>query len=79
MKSSSRFSLRGLTPQLFLFFILPLFLLLLVVTVGGVTLHQREMRQMVGQRDQLVVRAAAKALAALEKGLGVIKVLAMLQ
>ena len=62
MKPASRFSLRGLTPQLFLFFVLPLFLLLLVVTVGGVALHQREMRQMVGERDQQAMRAAAKAI-----------------
>jgi signal transduction histidine kinase len=62
MKQEPRFSLRSLTPQLFLFFVLPLSVLLLVVTVGGITLHQKEMREMVGERDQRAVRAAAKAL-----------------
>jgi len=62
MSGESRFSPRGLTPQLFLFFVLPLSILLLIVTVGGVALHQREMRTMVGERDQRAVQAAAKAL-----------------
>ncbi len=62
MKYTAPFSLRGLTTQLFLFFVLPLSILLLIITIGGVALHQREMRTMVGERDQRAVEAVSKAL-----------------
>jgi signal transduction histidine kinase len=51
--------LRGLPAQLFLFTVLPLTLLLVAIAFGGLSLHQRAMRQMVGERDQRAVRAAA--------------------
>jgi len=54
--------LRGLPVQLFLFTILPLTLLLAAIAFGGLTLHQRAMRQMVGERDERATRAAAGAL-----------------
>ena len=54
--------LRGLPAQLFLFTILPLTLLLAAIAFGGLTLHQRAMRQMVGERDERATRAAAGAL-----------------
>lgn len=50
---------RGLTLQLFLLILLPLTLLLLLVAVGGSLLHQRAMRDLVGERDQRAARAAA--------------------
>ena len=42
--------------------ILPLALLVLVFALGSTWLHQRAMREMVGERDELAVRAAAGAL-----------------
>jgi signal transduction histidine kinase len=54
--------LRGLPVQLFLFTILPLTLLLAAIAFGGLTLHQRAMRQMVGERDERATRAAAGAI-----------------
>ena len=54
--------LRGLSVQLFLFIILPLTLLLAAIAIGGVSLHQRAMRQMVGERDERTTRAAAAAM-----------------
>lgn len=62
MKKYSRFSWRGLTPQLFAIFILPVIVLLLFVTFGGLSLHQYSMRALVGQRDQRAVRAAASSI-----------------
>lgn len=58
----SRFSWRGLTPQLFALVILPLTLLLLLITFGGLRLHQLSMRNLVGERDVRSARAAANAL-----------------
>ncbi|MBI5953656.1 MAG: hypothetical protein HY865_18535 [Chloroflexi bacterium] len=52
---------RGLT-QLFAFTILPLTLLLLLVAFGSVTLHERDMRALVGERDERAVQSAAAAL-----------------
>jgi two-component system sensor histidine kinase UhpB len=52
---------RGLT-QLFAFTILPLTLLLLLVAFGSVTLHERDMRVLVGERDERAVQSAAAAL-----------------
>jgi two-component system sensor histidine kinase UhpB len=52
---------RGLI-QLFAVTILPLTLLLLLVTFGSVTLHERDMRALVGERDERAVQSAAAAL-----------------
>lgn len=62
MQRKSWFSSWGLTPQLFLFIILPLTFLLILVTFGGLTIHRRAMRDLVGERDVRAVRAAASAL-----------------
>lgn len=62
MKKYSRFSWRGLTPQLFAIFILPVVVLILFITFGGLSLHQYSMRTLVGQRDQRAVRAAASSI-----------------
>ncbi len=53
---------RSLAPQLLIYTVLPLTLLLGVVALGGLRLHQQAMRQMVGERDERAVRAAAAAL-----------------
>ena len=53
---------RGVPIQLFGFTILPLTLLLLVIAFGSLFLHQRSMRQMVGERDERATRAAASAI-----------------
>ncbi|MBI1794167.1 MAG: hypothetical protein HYR70_08235 [Chloroflexi bacterium] len=54
-------SWRGLI-QLFAVTILPLTILLLIIAFGSVTLHQRDMRSLVGERDERAVRSAAAAL-----------------
>lgn len=54
--------LRGLTVQLLIFTVLPLTLLLLLIAFGSVSLHQRDMRALVGERDERAVQAAAAAL-----------------
>lgn len=56
---------RGLT-QLFVVTVLPLTLLLLLIAFGSVTLHEQDMRALVGERDE---RAAQSAAAALESEL----------
>ena len=56
----SRF--RGFTAQLFLLTILPLTFLLLVIVLGSIYLHQRDMRALIGERDERAVQAAAAAL-----------------
>jgi signal transduction histidine kinase len=53
---------KGSTLQLLGMIILPLALLVLVFALGSTWLHQRAMREMVGERDELAVRAAAGAL-----------------
>jgi len=58
----SRFSWRGLTPQMFAIVILPITLLLVLITFGGLRLHQLSMRNLVGERDVRSARAAANAL-----------------
>jgi len=55
--------LRGLTVQLLAITILPLTLLLLLIAFGSVSLHQQDMRALVGERDERAVQAAAAALA----------------
>ena len=54
--------IRNLPAQLLLFIILPLTLLLVAVAFGGLALHQRAMRQMVGERDERATRAGAAAM-----------------
>ncbi len=54
---------RGLTPQLFVFVVLPLVVALIAVSFGSMALHQRGMRLLVAERDERAVRAAAAALA----------------
>lgn len=54
---------RGLTVQLLAITVLPLTLLLLFIAFGSVFLHQRDMRALVGERDERAVRSAAAALA----------------
>jgi len=53
---------KGSTLQLLGVIILPLALLVLVFALGSTWLHQRAMRDMVGERDELAVQAAAGAL-----------------
>ena len=53
---------RGFSVQLFAVTVLPLTLLLLVIAFGSVTMHQRDMRALVGERDERAVQAAAAAL-----------------
>jgi signal transduction histidine kinase len=54
---------RGLILQLFLVTVLPLTLLLIAFTFGSLVLHQRAMRSLVGERDELAVQTAASAIA----------------
>lgn len=54
---------RGLTVQLLAITVLPLTLLLLLIAFGSVSLHQQDMRALVGERDERAVRSAAAALA----------------
>jgi len=52
---------RGL-GQLFAVTVLPLTILLLIIAFGSVTLHQRDMRELVGERDERAVQSSAAAL-----------------
>ena len=52
---------RSLT-QLFAFTILPLTLLLLLIAFGSVYMHEKDMRSLVGERDERAVQSAAAAL-----------------
>ena len=56
-------SWRGLTVQLLAITVLPLTLLLLLIAFGSVSLHQQDMRTLVGERDERAVQSAAAALA----------------
>ncbi len=56
--------LRGFTVQLFVVTVLPLTLLLLLIAFGSFSLHQRDMRALVGERDERAVRSASAALEA---------------
>jgi signal transduction histidine kinase len=76
-----KFSLpwRGLIPQLFVLIIFPLTVLLLVFTFGSISMHQRAMRSLVGERDARAVRSAAGALATeIDHRLAIIRMLALL-
>jgi signal transduction histidine kinase len=55
--------LRGLTVQLLAITVLPLTILLLLIAFGSVSLHQQDMRALVGERDERAVQAASAALA----------------
>jgi len=63
MKKPRAFFLRGLTVQLLAITVLPLTVLLLLIAFGSVSLHQQDMRALVGERDERAVQAAAAALA----------------
>ena len=63
MKKPGAPFLRGLTVQLLAITVLPLTLLLLLIAFGSVSLHQRDMRALVGERDERAVQAAAAAMA----------------
>jgi signal transduction histidine kinase len=54
--------LRGLSAQLLLFIVLPLFLVLSAIALGSVLVHQRSMRALVGERDLRAVLTAAAGL-----------------
>jgi len=62
MKTKNSPVWRGFTVQLFAITVLPLTLLLLVIAFGSVTVHQRDMRSLVGERDERAVQAATAAL-----------------
>jgi len=53
---------QGSTLQVLGLIILPLALLVLIFALGSTWLHQRAMREMVGERDELAVQAAAGAI-----------------
>jgi len=53
---------RGLNLQLFLLIFLPVTLLLLIITFSSLTLHQRAMRTLVGERDERAARTTAAAI-----------------
>ena len=54
--------LRGLPLQLYAVTVLPLTVLLLFIAFGSVSLHQNDMRSLVGERDERAVQSAAAAL-----------------
>ncbi|RPI86429.1 MAG: HAMP domain-containing protein [Chloroflexi bacterium] len=53
---------QGLVLQLFVLIILPLTLLLLIVTFWSYSIHQRDMRRLVGERDERAVQAASASI-----------------
>ena len=61
---------RGLTPQLFLFVILPLTALLVVIAFGSLTLHSQAMRALVAEREARTGHAAADAISQQLRNLG---------
>ena len=60
-KTSSPFW-RGFSVQLFAVTVLPLTLLLLVIAFGSVSMHQRDMRGLVGERDERAVHSRTEAM-----------------
>lgn len=54
----------GMVLQLFAIILLPLTIILVVITFGSITIHQRAMRILVGERDERLVNTAATALSA---------------
>ena len=63
MRKSSASFLGGLIAQLLVVTVLPLTLLLVVIAFGSVSLHQQDMRALVGERDERAVQSASAALA----------------
>ncbi len=63
MNKARPLALRGLTVQLLGITVLPLTILLLLIAFGSVSLHQQDMRALVGERDQRAVQAASSELA----------------
>jgi signal transduction histidine kinase len=63
-KINLRLPAMGLVLQLFAIILLPLTLLLVVITFGSISIHQKAMRTLVGERDARAVRTAASALSA---------------
>ena len=61
---------RGLTPQLFLFAILPLTGLLIVIAFGSLALHSQAMRALVAEREARTGHAAADAISQQLRNLG---------
>ena len=53
---------QGLTPQRFIFIILPVTGLLVAIALGSLTLHGRAMRDLLAARDERAARVAAAAL-----------------
>lgn len=53
---------RGLTPQLFLFVVLPLTGLLIILAFGSLLLHSQAMRSLIAERGTRAVHAAADAI-----------------
>jgi signal transduction histidine kinase len=53
---------RGLTLQMFVLIVLPITALVLVIALGGLSLHREAMRTLVGERDRRAARAAASTL-----------------
>ncbi|HSG45502.1 MAG TPA: cache domain-containing protein, partial [Anaerolineales bacterium] len=54
--------LRGLPLQFYAVTVLPLTVLLLFIAFGSVTLHQNDMRSLVGERDERAVQSTTAAL-----------------
>lgn len=54
--------LQGFAIQFVTLTLLPLTALLVIISFGSITIHQNEMRMLVGQRDERAVQAAAVAL-----------------
>lgn len=54
--------LRGLTVQLLAITVLPLTVLLLLIAFGSISFHEKDMRALVGERDERAVQSAAAAL-----------------
>ncbi len=65
-RSSMRLKLPplGLVLQLFAIILLPLTILLVAITFGSISVHQKAMRTLVGERDERAVYSAANALSA---------------
>src|SRR4030042_2806490 len=63
-KTKLRLPAMGLVLQLFAIILLPLTILLVGITFYSLSIHQKAMRNMVGERDVRAVRTAARSLGA---------------
>jgi len=54
--------LRSLTTQLLALTVFPMLILLILVSYGGISLHEQAMHDLVSARDERAVRAAAETL-----------------